>query len=111
MIIDCMSPEWQANPQTGRVFVDGVEIFHAFYADTESGIVKAYDVIGAGIYVQPYQITIIPSDWFDAGGVLAKTVTGVVTFVLDPPKCCPDSPSCNCLADSAALSADMRATD
>lgn len=52
MIIDCR--EWPRLPDGGvsqrnRVFVNGEEVRHVWYLDTDKGIVKTYDVDGTGM--------------------------------------------------------------
>ena len=54
MIINCRASFWKppteeedANRRK-HVFVDGVKIQHVWFCDTESGIVKTYDILGDG---------------------------------------------------------------
>jgi hypothetical protein len=37
---------WWSPVNEGRVFLDGVEVFQAWYINTETGVVKTYDVLG-----------------------------------------------------------------
>ncbi len=87
-------PEGFAKFHKAKCLVDGVEIKQVWYADTEVGVVKSYDVLGDG---KPYATRdpliqalmldgkvvegIEPWDLpFD--GVASKTVRGKIEFVI-----------------------------
>lgn len=87
MIIDCRSAEYQANCEANRrrVFVDGVEISHVWYLDTEVGFVRTYRVaedIGpiCGFNLSPELRERGEREGWDMPfeGVVSKTIRGVV---------------------------------
>lgn len=84
MIIDCTKWKRPEDVDDRRVFVDGEQIDHVWYVDTEAGIVKTLNVFGDGVakYAPNYSKAELPPGVEDRGDrVLSKTIKGKVWLV------------------------------
>ena len=76
MIINLHSQLLQENGPRQRVFLDDKEVLLAWYADTELGIVKTYNVEGDGHIYQAYQM--YKAGVEEVNGIASITLRGVV---------------------------------
>lgn len=85
--INLFDPPEIKESEHGVCLLDGKEIKQVWYADTEAGIVKTYDVLGDGVphavrrgYVAAHEVSDFPGREIDAplDGVLSETLHGKV---------------------------------
>lgn len=102
MIIDCGTWKNKTREEIEQerftVLVDGKEISHVFYLDTDAGFVRTFDVFGDGkvwttcsvgiqIPVQEFAQKSLREAWeLPENGVASKTIHGVVELRLPAPK-------------------------
>lgn len=81
MISDCRTWKTEEDCEKGRlrVFVDDVEIRQVWYLDTESGIVKTYDVLGDDKAHLSREVAILVKGGLQLSGDVELPIDGVAS--------------------------------